>query len=37
MKIPGNYTLPPDSPYVWFAAQFNLTLNVEYLKIDGVK
>lgn len=36
-ELPGNYTLPKDSPNLCFIARFDLLLNVEYLKLDGKK
>ncbi|CAF1031300.1 unnamed protein product [Rotaria magnacalcarata] len=32
---PGNYTLPIASSTLCFAARFDLTFNIEYLKLDG--
>jgi len=37
VDLPGNYTLPKSSQNLCFAARFDLTLNVEYLKFDGKK
>jgi hypothetical protein len=37
VNLPGNYTLPKDSPNLCFAARFDLVLNVEYTKTDGKK
>ena len=36
VELPGNYTLPKVGLNLCFIARFNLSLNVEYLKIDGV-
>lgn len=37
LRPPGNFSWPLDSPKLCFAARFNLSLNIQYLKTDGVK